>query len=184
MDLRHIYPIKKQPVPDRILAWLINFPFPPLENRIGKDNQPIPKVALLRPRTLELQPSGIYYYFDFTKKSMFNIWILQKFCFAIFWFHEKRIYFLIWQFFFRNQLFWNNQWHPQKLLHFYVTASWEWWNTVEHSPGFIFPNRSRTLFRYSADKRTGKEFSWYFFKWKRKWISNQMSSRINIFPFL
>ena len=29
-----------------------------LENRIGKDNLPIPKVALLRARTLELQPSG------------------------------------------------------------------------------------------------------------------------------
>ena len=40
-----------------------------IENRIGKDNLPIPNVALLRPRTLELQPSGIYYYFDLTKKK-------------------------------------------------------------------------------------------------------------------
>lgn len=33
-----------------------------IENRIGKDNLPIPNVALLRPRTLELQPSETNYF--------------------------------------------------------------------------------------------------------------------------
>ena len=57
-----------------------------IENRIGKDNLPIPKVALLRARTLELQPSGNIISILISRKKNFgnSILISRKKIFFIF----------------------------------------------------------------------------------------------------